>query len=53
MQEVAVPFETDGQQRTLTIEVPHPVSPADYGNRNDIRKLGIGLAEIEIAIPGG
>jgi phosphoglycerol transferase len=53
MQEVAVPFETDGQQRTLTIEVPHPVSPADYGNRNDIRKLGIGLAEIEIATPAG
>lgn len=49
MQDVAIPLETDGNQRTLTIEVPHPVSPADLGNPGDLRKLGIGLAEIEIA----
>lgn len=49
MQDAVVPLETDGKQRTLVIEVPHPVSPADYGTPNDTRKLGIGLAEISIA----
>jgi phosphoglycerol transferase len=49
MQDAVVPLETDGRQRTLVIEVPHPVSPADYGTPNDTRKLGIGLAEISIA----
>jgi phosphoglycerol transferase len=48
MQEVAIPFETDGAQRTLAIEVPHPVSPSEVGGA-DTRKLGIALAEIEIA----
>jgi len=48
MQEVAIPFETDGAQRTLTIEVPHPSAPSEQGGA-DTRKLGIGLAEIEIA----
>jgi phosphoglycerol transferase len=49
MQDAVIPLETDGKQRTLIIEVPHPVSPADYGTPNDSRKLGIGLAEIGIA----
>jgi phosphoglycerol transferase len=48
LQEVAIPFETDGTQRTLTIEVPHPVSPSETGGV-DTRKLGIALAEIGIA----
>jgi phosphoglycerol transferase len=48
LQEVAIPFETDGAQRTLTIEVPHPVSPSETGGV-DTRKLGIALAEIGIA----
>ena len=48
LQEVAIPFETDGAQRTLTIEVPHPVAPSETGGA-DTRKLGIALAEIAIA----
>jgi phosphoglycerol transferase len=48
LQEVAIPFETDGAQRTLVIEVPHPVSPSETGGA-DTRKLGIALAEIAIA----
>lgn len=48
MQEVAIPFDTDGMQRTLTIDVPRPMAPSAQG-AVDTRMLGIGLAEIEVA----
>jgi hypothetical protein len=32
----------------LTIEVPRPISPAELGQPNDPRKLGIGIAAVEI-----
>lgn len=49
LQEVGLRFDTDGAQRSLTIEVPQPTSPEDMGGRGDTRKLGIGIAEITIA----
>lgn len=51
-QEVALRLDTDGKQRSLTIEVPHPVSPREYGDPRDPRTLGLALAEIEISTPG-
>jgi phosphoglycerol transferase len=50
-QEVGLRLETDGQQRSLTIEVPHPVSPQEYGDPHDSRKLGLALQDIEISTP--
>jgi phosphoglycerol transferase len=50
-QEIGLRLDTDGQQRSLTIEVPHPVSPMSYGDPRDPRLLGIALAEIEISTP--
>jgi phosphoglycerol transferase len=50
-QEIGLHFETDGTQRSLTIDVPHPVSPQEYGDPRDPRKLGIALADIEISTP--
>jgi phosphoglycerol transferase len=47
-QDIGLRIETDGQQRSLTIEVPRPVSPAELGLSADTRKLGIGIAAIEI-----
>jgi hypothetical protein len=49
-QELGLRFETDGNQRSLTIEVPQPVSPAERGNPHDPRTLGIGIADIEIGV---
>jgi phosphoglycerol transferase len=51
MQEIGLDLDTDGAQRDIVIEVPHPVSPAEYGNPADGRKLGIALGEIEISTP--
>jgi phosphoglycerol transferase len=50
-QEIGLRMETDGKQRSLTIEVPHPVSPQENGDPRDPRKLGIALEEIEISRP--
>lgn len=49
LQEVGLRFTTDGQQRSLRIEVPQPTSPEDLGGHGDNRKLGIGIAEISVA----
>ncbi|MGZ5201017.1 MAG: DUF7024 domain-containing protein [Telluria sp.] len=49
LQEIGLWFDTDGQQRSLAIDVPHPVAPAPPGVPGDHRLLGIGIAEIEIA----
>jgi phosphoglycerol transferase len=48
-QEVGLRLDTDGKQRSLTIEVPHPVSPMENGDPRDPRKLGVALEEIEIS----
>ncbi len=48
IQEIGLRFETDGNARELVIDVPQPVSPAERGQPWDPRKLGIGIAEIEI-----
>ena len=48
LQELGLRFVTDGKQRSLSIEVPRPISPADLGNPADARKLGIGIADITI-----
>jgi phosphoglycerol transferase len=50
--EIGIRLDTDGAQRDIVIEVPHPVSPAEAANQADTRKLGIALAEIEISTPG-
>jgi phosphoglycerol transferase len=47
-QEVTLRFETDGAQRSLTIEVPRPTAPSSLGQWADDRLLGIGIAEIAI-----
>jgi hypothetical protein len=52
LQEVNLRFRTDGHARSVTIEVPHPVSPAELGQPGDPRKLGIGIAEIELGDAG-
>jgi phosphoglycerol transferase len=46
--EVFLRFDTDGAQRTLTIDVPQPVSPQQLGHSIDVRQLGIGLIDVEI-----
>lgn len=48
MQEIRLRFETDGAQRSLTIDVPKPIAPAVKSGLPDVRKLGIGIAEIAI-----
>ncbi|MFC5551317.1 DUF7024 domain-containing protein [Massilia aerilata] len=50
-QDVGLRLDTDGQQRSLTIVVPHPVSPEELGSPGDPRKLGMALANIEISMP--
>jgi phosphoglycerol transferase len=47
-QELSLEFTTDGAQRSLDIEVPHPVSPHELGLSVDVRKLGIGLGAVEV-----
>lgn len=48
MQDIGLHFDTDGTARTVVIEVPQPVSPAELGQPGDPRKLGIGISEIVI-----
>jgi phosphoglycerol transferase len=48
LREIGLHFDLDEDARTLVIEVPQPVSPAERGNPGDTRKLGIGIGEIVI-----
>ncbi|QOY93861.1 hypothetical protein IM543_20385 [Massilia sp. UMI-21] len=48
LQEVGLHFDVEDDARTLVIEVPQPVSPAERGHPEDTRKLGIGIGEITI-----
>ncbi|MFC5551318.1 DUF7024 domain-containing protein [Massilia aerilata] len=50
-QDVTLRFATDGQQRSLTIEIPKPTVPHDVSPSIDTRPLGIGLTDIEISTP--
>lgn len=50
-QEVGLRLDTDGRQTSLTIVVPHPVSPQANGDPRDPRTLGLALADIEISTP--
>ncbi|PWF49015.1 DUF7024 domain-containing protein [Massilia glaciei] len=45
---VALPLETDGTQRVVTITVPQPVSPRSLGRGRDDRLLGLALESIEV-----
>ena len=51
MKSTIVTLETDGAQRSIVIEVPHPVSPQEADGSSDTRKLGIALGEIVVAEP--
>jgi len=45
---VSLPFETDGTQRTILINVPKPTSPKSLGMSEDERTLGIGFTALHI-----
>lgn len=51
LEEVGLALDTDGKQRDIVIDVPHPVSPQAYGPSQDSRELGILLQEIEVSTP--
>lgn len=51
MKSTIVTLDTDGAQRSIVIEVPHPVSPQQVDGSGDTRKLGIALGEIVVAEP--
>ena len=51
MKEVMLTLDTDGAQRTIEIEVPHPVSPKEVDHTDDARLLGIALGGIVVAEP--
>lgn len=48
-QDVTLQFDTDGQQRTLQLNIPHPTTPQSQGQGNDPRALGLGLINLRIA----
>jgi phosphoglycerol transferase len=47
-QEIGLHVDTDGTLRSLTIEVPHPISPMDVGPSVDTRTIGLAISEISI-----
>lgn len=51
MEDRLLTLDTDGRQRTIVIEVPHPVSPKEHDHTTDVRRLGIALGEIAVSIP--
>jgi phosphoglycerol transferase len=48
IQTVGLHLDTDGNARSITIVVPHPVTPASLGQGADARRLGIALEEVTI-----
>jgi phosphoglycerol transferase len=48
VQTVGLHLDTDGNARSITIVVPHPVTPASLGQGTDARRLGIALEEVTI-----
>ena len=49
--EIFLQFETDGAQKTVTIDVPQAMSPKELGWSADIRRIGLGLWRVEIGTP--
>lgn len=49
--EVFLQFDTDGTQKTVTIDVPQAVSPKELGWSGDIRRIGLGLWRVAIGTP--
>lgn len=41
-------LDSDGQQHTLVIEIPQPVSPQQLGQGGDVRELGMALIYLEV-----
>lgn len=50
-QELYLRLQTDGTEKTLTIEVPQAVSPNELGISGDTRRLGLGITRVEIGTP--
>lgn len=48
-QDVTLQFDTDGQQHSLYLDIPHPTTPASVSQGNDSRALGLGLINLRIA----
>jgi hypothetical protein len=46
--EVYLPMVTGGASRSVTIEVPEPVTPKSLGYNSDERTLGLGFDRVEI-----
>jgi hypothetical protein len=46
--EIHLRLDTDGKTKTISIDVPQPVSPHALGAGVDTRTLGIGISKIEI-----
>ncbi len=51
MKDILLTMDTDGAQRSIVIEVPHPVSPKEVDHTDDTRLLGIALGDIVVAEP--
>lgn len=51
-QHIRMHFNTDGNARSLEIEIPQPVSPEQLGRPGDPRKLGIGISRIVVTDGG-
>ncbi|MCC6073453.1 DUF7024 domain-containing protein [Massilia sp. GCM10020059] len=49
--EIFLQFDTDGLQKTVTIDVPQAVSPKELGWSGDTRRIGLGLERVEIGTP--
>jgi hypothetical protein len=47
-QDVYIRLQTNGTEKTMMIDVPHPVSPQELGLGDDGRRLGLGLISVEI-----
>ncbi len=45
---VEAEFDTDGQQNSITFEIPKPASPRSLGMGQDERTLGIGFSKLRI-----
>jgi hypothetical protein len=47
-QEIFLQLQTDGTEKTVTIDIPQPVSPKALGWSGDTRELGLGMIRVEI-----
>lgn len=50
-QEIHLQLQTEAGERTVTIDVPQPVSPKSLGMSGDTRELGLGITKLEIGTP--